>query len=313
MDIEAFKDKYEHKKVIENTNSVAKNPLVSVCIQTYQHEDYIKECLDSIIIQKTDFQFEVLLGEDASDDNTRAICISYAKRYPNKIRLFLHHRENNISIGGSPSGRFNFLYNLHNAKGKYIVLCEGDDYWTDPLKLKNQVDFLEANEGFSFCYHNVDTLNQQNQKLILNKLDRLKTITYSKNDIYNVTIPTLSVMFRNIIQNKINTDIVSEIPHGDIFIYSLLVQHGDFANLGFIAGVRRVHENGTYSGKSLIDRYKAIYITRKKMIESNLFDFKFNEIIIKSIRMKKRVVLISMAKKLKLFQIIKVVLIHNKF
>ena len=116
MDIEEFKDKYEHKKVKEYTNSVVKNPLVSVCIQTYQHENYIKECLDGIITQKTDFQFEVLLGEDASDDSTRAICISYAKSYPNKLRLFLHHRENNISIGNRSSGRFNFIYNLHNAK-----------------------------------------------------------------------------------------------------------------------------------------------------------------------------------------------------
>src|SRR5690606_4409195 len=114
------------------------NPVVSVCVQTYQHAPYIRECLDSILMQKTDFPFEILLGEDESSDGTREICIEYAEKFPDKIKLFLHRRENNIQIFGYPTGRFNFLTNLYSSNGKYIAICEGDDYWTDSDKLQKQ-------------------------------------------------------------------------------------------------------------------------------------------------------------------------------
>jgi len=137
--------KYQKVPVREYSNQVNKKPVVSVCVQTYQHVNYIKDCLDGILMQKTTFPSEILLGEDASTDGTREVCIEYAEKYPKKIRLFLHHRKNNIKINGSPTGRFNFLYNLYSARGKYIAICEGDDYWTDPYKLQKQVDFLDVN------------------------------------------------------------------------------------------------------------------------------------------------------------------------
>ena len=100
MTFQEFKDQYEKVPVKECPNTVSGNPLVSVCVQTYQHAPYIKECLDGILMQETDFNFEVLLGDDSSTDGTREICLEYARKYPDKIRLFLHHRENNINIGG---------------------------------------------------------------------------------------------------------------------------------------------------------------------------------------------------------------------
>jgi glycosyltransferase involved in cell wall biosynthesis len=241
MDIEAFKDKYEHKKVIENTNSVAKNPLVSVCIQTYQHEDYIKECLDSIITQKTDFQFEVLLGEDASDDSTRAICISYAKRYPNKIRLFLHHRENNISISDRPSGRFNFVYNLHNAKGKYIALCEGDDYWTDPLKLQKQIDFLEDNKDCSLVFTSCE-IKKDNGERRLVKFDGLTKIDaneYVKNSFF---MATASLVFKTDILKLFNKEwMFNSFAFDFVIIYSSLINN----KIGYINECMVVYNKGT--------------------------------------------------------------------
>jgi len=128
MDFQDFKLKYQKKEVLEGLNEAPKTPLVSVLVQTYQHVDYIKECLDSILMQKTNFEFEIILGEDTSDDGTREICLNYAKQHPNKTRLFLHYRENDIHIGGSPTGRFILISNLISARGNYIVLCEGDDY-----------------------------------------------------------------------------------------------------------------------------------------------------------------------------------------
>jgi len=153
MNFEEFKEKYQKVPVDLFPNVVTVNPFVSVCVQTYQHVAYIKDCLEGILMQQTNFPFEILLGEDQSTDRTREICTEYAKKYPDKIRLFLHHRENNIKIKGRPTGRFNFLYNLFCARGKYIAMCEGDDYWTDPLKLQKQVDNMETNSDVNICSH----------------------------------------------------------------------------------------------------------------------------------------------------------------
>lgn len=153
MDFESFKIAYQKAEVTIHANEVTKNPLVSICVQTYQHAAYIKACLDGILMQKTSFPFEVLLGEDASSDETRAICIDYAQKHPDKIRLFLHKRENNIKIDGAFTGRFNLLYNLYNAQGKYIAICEGDDFWVDDQKLEKQVTALQAHPDINICSH----------------------------------------------------------------------------------------------------------------------------------------------------------------
>jgi glycosyltransferase involved in cell wall biosynthesis len=144
-----------------------KNTLVSVCITTYNHEKYIEQCLDSILNQQTNFQFEIVLGEDDSTDSTRVICKQYAAKYPDKIRLFLRSRGDVIFINGKPTGRFNFIENLKSARGKYIALCEGDDYWTDPLKLQNQVDYLESNESFTGSFHDSLTINETHENRVL--------------------------------------------------------------------------------------------------------------------------------------------------
>src|SRR5690606_11365827 len=138
MDLSEFRRRFEKKNVVYYPTAVTNNPLVSVCVQTYQHVRYIRQCLDGILMQKTTFGVEILLGEDNSSDGTRQICIAYADKYPDKIRLFLHHRANNIMINGLHTGRFNFFHNLFSANGKYIAICEGDDYWIDPFKLRSE-------------------------------------------------------------------------------------------------------------------------------------------------------------------------------
>ena len=121
--------------------------MVSVCIQAYEHALYIEECIQSILSQKIDFEIEILIGEDLSSDKTREICISYAKRYPNLIRLFLHDRSNNIKINNISTGRFNLLYNLASANGKYIAICDGDDYWRDNHKLGKQLQICKRHNS----------------------------------------------------------------------------------------------------------------------------------------------------------------------
>ena len=160
---EEFLEKYQKAPVVEFQNSVSNTPIVSVCVQTYNQEKFIGDCLDGILKQKTNFEFEILVGEDESPDNTRAVCLDYGKKYPEKIRLFLHSRENNIKVYGKPSPEFNYKYNMYHTRGKYIALCEGDDYWIDPLKLQKQVDFLEANEDYGLIYSDITLIGEEGE------------------------------------------------------------------------------------------------------------------------------------------------------
>ncbi len=152
MTFAEFKNEFEKKAVEVYPNSVNDRPLVSVSVTTYQHEKFIAHCLESLVNQQTDFDYEILVGEDVSSDNSRKICIEYAKKYPDKIRLFLHHKENKIKVNGKLSGRFNCLYNYFSAKGEYFAQCDGDDFWIDPKKLQKQVDALKANSDWSACF-----------------------------------------------------------------------------------------------------------------------------------------------------------------
>ncbi len=140
--------------------------LVSVIIPTYNQAKYISQAIEGALKQKTNFPFEILIGEDDSSDGTRKICIEYAKNHPEKIRLFLNDRKNVIYINGSPTGRWNMINLIKNSKGKYIAFFEGDDYWTDPYKLQYQVDFLEANPDYGLVFTDADFLYERNGKLI---------------------------------------------------------------------------------------------------------------------------------------------------
>lgn len=156
LDFSAFKEKYLKEEVAEFPNKVLEEmpePLVSVMIITFQHVDYIREAIESVLMQKTDFPFEVIIGDDASTDGTAEICKEYAENYPRKIRLFQHKKENNVKIGGKPSHLFQFMYNLFHFRGKYAAIISGDDYWTDPIKLQKQFNFMESNSNISYCYH----------------------------------------------------------------------------------------------------------------------------------------------------------------
>ncbi len=222
-------------------------PLVSIIVVTYQHVNYIKECLEGVINQVTNFKYEIILGEDDSTDGTREICLEYAKKYPNKIRLFLHHRENVIYISGKPTGRFNFLYNLSKSRGKYIALCEGDDYWTDPYKLQKQVDFLENNPDYVICFHNV-TILDENKKIFYN--DFITRKVNETTDIYDLAkgnyIHTPSVVFRNILNFEMLSEFInSYLP--DYFLYMLLAQYGKIIKLQGTMAVYRIHAKGIWS------------------------------------------------------------------
>ena len=122
---------------------------VSVLCTAYNHEPYLRQALDGFVMQETDFPFEVLVNDDASTDNTAVLLREYAEKYPDLIRPF--YQEKNLHSQG---------VNIYDAvfypaaRGEYIAICEGDDYWTDPKKLQLQADFLDAHPDYTACVHN---------------------------------------------------------------------------------------------------------------------------------------------------------------
>lgn len=141
---------------IETSDSekLCKHPVVSVQMITYNHEPYIRQAIEGVMMQKTGFEFELVIGEDCSQDKTREICFEYQKRYPEKIRV-LWAEVNVNKLGGN--GRRTRAH----CRGEFIAYCEGDDYWTDPLKLQKQVDAMRRNPSVGICFGvaNITELN----------------------------------------------------------------------------------------------------------------------------------------------------------
>ena len=177
------------------TNS---NPVVSVCIQTYNHQNYIRVCLDSILRQEYPLPVEIILGEDESSDQTRPICMEYEKKYTDQINLQLRNRKDVIYINGRPTGRFNLMSNISAARGKYIALCEGDDYWTDPKKLQIQIDFLEQNQDYSAICSNA-SIHRQGKGLSSDLVNKNRSLPkdFDAEELFGKwVIPTASIVFR---------------------------------------------------------------------------------------------------------------------
>lgn len=171
-----------------------KEVLVSICCITYNHEQYIKDALDSFIAQKVSFPYEIVISDDCSKDNTRSIIETYKAEYPSLIR--------DVSPIQNMGSQANFIYVLEQARGKYIAICEGDDYWTDPLKLQKQIDIMEADNSLMACCTNSSLVDMSSnileEKLIKAIVPDNKEGKYSLREFFeqNHTYPTASVVFR---------------------------------------------------------------------------------------------------------------------
>jgi glycosyltransferase len=231
-------------------------PLVSVIMITYGHEKYIEEAIRGVFLQKTNFPFELIISNDKSPDSTDEIVKNIIKYAPENISVkYIQHPEN---IGMLP----NFISTLKIATGKYIAVCEGDDYWTDENKLQKQIDFLEKNEDFTLTFHNVFIRNGETLRADLDYEKRLSSKNvYTINDLSKGNfIHTLSVVFRNM---KI------EFPEwyytsflGDYPIWLWLSKKGKIKYFPEKMGVYR--ENvGVWSGKSQEEReFKSMLVLR---------------------------------------------------
>ena len=131
-------------------------PLVSIWCITYNQENFIEECLNSFIMQKVNFPIEIVISIDCSTDSTQNIIDEFKSKYPTIIKDV--SPKTNIGVVN------NFWNAFNSCKGKYIALCEGDDFWTDESKLQKQIDFLESNPDFTLCFHGVRVFYEDNSQ-----------------------------------------------------------------------------------------------------------------------------------------------------
>ena len=237
---------------------------ISACIITFNHENFIRECLDGAINQNVNFEYDIVIGEDNSSDRTRQICIEYTEKYPNLIKFF--PREKNLGMIR------NWIETIQNCQGKYIALCEGDDYWTDPLKLQKQVDFLEKNKDIVICGHGARILDTIRNTEFL-EVNRERYI-YFEDMIKKNWFFTSSVVFRNIIKKfPIN---FHKLPQGDWPLYLLLLEKGAGYFMNENMSVYRCHEKGVWSTLDEIEAHKKIIFTYRKFL--GIFDKHSSEI-----------------------------------
>ena len=223
-------------------------PLVSVVVPTYQHGPYIRQCLDSILMQKTSFPYEIIIGEDESDDGTRETCIEYAREHADQIRLFLRSRTSSVYRAHGVTRSANGIWCRRSARGRYVALCEGDDYWIVTDKLQKQVDFLEANPDCSLAFHNALFLKQATSEPLRPVYEKEMQPFYEMADlIAGNFIYTASVMYRRAALPEPLPKWYYRMPFFDWPTFVLLGQNGRLAYLDEVMSVYRVHPGGVWS------------------------------------------------------------------
>lgn len=234
--------------------------ILSVVMITYKHENYIKKAIDSVLNQETNFEFELLISNDNSPDSTDEIILKIVRDHPKSSCI--KYINNKINIGMMS----NFTNTLKKSKGKYIALCEGDDYWTDRQKLQKQVDFLEANTDFAICFHNVNIdKNNSIEKDTITNVPR--TITSIEDLSKGNYIHTCSVVYRNNMF-KSYPEYFYNAPVGDYFLHMLNSRFGKIYCLQETMAHYRVHDTSYWSSKQQAEREK-IWIEFIKNIKEN--------------------------------------------
>lgn len=254
------------------SSQIKRAPLISIACITYNHELFLAEAIESFLMQKTEYSYEIIIHDDASTDNTASILREYAAKYPNLI-FPIYQKTNQYSQGINPG----FSFVIPACQGKYIAVCEGDDYWTDPFKLQKQVDFMEENPDFTLCYHNAiikhDGEKGKDEYFINNSINETTDITKVING--EDSIPTASMLFRWA---------ALEIPlwlkyvyNGDLALQLILANRGKFHYSEETMSVYRKQPGGLHATvqSEAIWRHKI-----KLMVYFNFYtNFKYHELI----------------------------------
>jgi glycosyltransferase involved in cell wall biosynthesis len=243
---------------------------LSILIVTYNHEQYLAQALDSVVMQQVDFDYEIIVGEDHSTDRTREILLEYHKKYPQKFKLLLHDKNQGACA--------NFVQSFKACTGDYIAYLEGDDYWTDTFKLQKQVDFLDSHPECAICFHNCEEFYDDGSKPSWlycsedqKKFTKLEDLIAKGN-----FIPSCSALFRNGLFEEF-PDWYHTLGMGDWTLHILNAQHGDIGYINEVMGRHRNHSGGTWSLRSQAVSIREI-IRAYKTIDQ-YFSYKYTSII----------------------------------
>ncbi|MFZ2331067.1 MAG: glycosyltransferase [Atribacterota bacterium] len=229
--------------------------LVSISCNTYNHEDYIADAIEGFLIQKTNFKFEILIHDDASTDKTAGIIRGYEKKYPDLIKP-IYQTENQYSKGIRISN-----FNRERAIGKYIAICEGDDYWTDPLKLQKQVDFMEKNSDYSVCFHASSVIDYGNKKLFSIIRPAKTSRKFNTEDIIEGGggfFPTNSIFYRKNMRNNSPDFCNDNTDFGDYQLMISLSLIGKVYYMDENMSIYRYNVPGSWTSRNIMDNQKRI-------------------------------------------------------
>ncbi len=218
-------------------------PVVSVCVTTYNHHDFITEALESVLMQETNFPVEICLHDDCSTDGTTDIVRFYVERYPNLIHPIIQ-AENQYS-----KGKHALPILFKHVRGRYVAVLEGDDAWMDPVKLMRQVRFLDDNPACIICYGNARIVDAGGRTINEKKIpiESCRVLTQQELIEARHAIPTATVMYRNHPLLRQLPDAINRVLNGDTFLYALLAQYGQAGFVDFSPSLYRQHAGGIYS------------------------------------------------------------------
>lgn len=231
-------------------------PKISVLMITYNHDRFIRQALDSVLSQQTEYSYEVVIGDDASTDRTAAILAEYAGKFPDRVRLL--RRDKNLGMNA------NLAETLAACRGEYVAMLEGDDYWTDPNKLTQQVEFLDGHPDCVNCFHNVVVFSddpavpvkgyqlQADGRRLLCAAD-LKPRYAQVDFLRGNYIPTCSVMFRRSAAGTL-PPWFRKLQLGDHPLHILCTEHGLAAYLPGVMAAYRLHAGGVWSSNTQLHR-----------------------------------------------------------
>ncbi|HPG64799.1 MAG TPA: glycosyltransferase [Saccharofermentans sp.] len=244
-------------------------PSVSIITTTYQHAPYIRQCLDSILMQETDFPYELIIGEDGSTDGTREICIEYANKYPDKIRLFLRDRKlTQYVIKDGRTIRFNGHFARAAARGKYVAMCEGDDYWIDKKKLQKQVVVLD-NTAYCMCCTNYFVLDSEKLRKVRVEETGIREFTL-RDVIKRNIVGTLTTVFRSQYLSPFDAEL-STLWFGDwtLWIALCLSANASICYMGECTAVYRITKSGLSNSTAPMQQYADI-VTMYEVLRTRL-------------------------------------------
>lgn len=246
-------------------------PLVSTSTLAFNHGPYIRDCLEGILMQRTTFPVRVCIFDDFSTDGTRDIIKEYESNYPN---IFYVVYASHNTYGKSERLKVIEPFRKARKEAKFIALCEGDDYWTDPLKLQKQVDFLETNPDFSFCFHNAMLVYEGSDHL--NKpFKEIGTREYFGGEILKEwIIPTASVVYRMESYKPISH---TDFMFGDIILFLSLAENGKIMGMSDIMSVYRKHDGGITSPKNA-NLSNALKFVKHHEAIKKVFGAKYDEV-----------------------------------